>query len=123
MGGGLTSSLKQFAVKLQAWNKHTFGNIFQKKRRLLLRLEGVQKALDSKPTNSLIVLEARLKREWEEVLFQEELLWKQKSRVEWLKERDKNTRLFHLSTLIRRRRKKVDCLLNDVVIGYMTRRI
>lgn len=51
-----------------------------------------------------------MKSEWEEILFQEELLWKQKSRVEWIREGDKNTKNFHLSTLIRRRTNRVDFL-------------
>lgn len=65
--GELSSSLKHFAEKLQVRRKHTFGNTFKKKRRLSLRLEGVQKVLASKPTNGLIALEARLKREWDEI--------------------------------------------------------
>lgn len=39
----------------------------------------------------------------QEQLAREELLWKQKSRVDWLTMPDLNTRLFHLSTIIRRR--------------------
>lgn len=34
-------SLKCFSEKLLSWNKDTFGNIFQRKRRCSLRLEGV----------------------------------------------------------------------------------
>lgn len=41
----LSSSLRRFATKLQAWNKDTFGNIFHRKKRNLLRLEGVQRAM------------------------------------------------------------------------------
>lgn len=43
--GNLGVVLKDFAEKLKAWNKHTFGNIFQRKRRIMRRLEGVQWAL------------------------------------------------------------------------------
>lgn len=59
------------------------------------------------------MLEDRLRKEWNEILAQEELLWKLKSRVDWLRKGDKNTRLFHLSTTIRRRKNIVECLLND----------
>ena len=41
---------------------------------------------------------------------QEEKFWQQRSRVQWLKEGDANTRFFHQSTLQRRRRNKVVAL-------------
>src|SRR5436190_1071028 len=49
------------------------------------RLEGVQRELALSISTRLLKLESKLKMEWSEVLLQEELLWKQKSRVEWLK--------------------------------------
>lgn len=39
--------------------------------------------------------------------------WKQKLRITWLKEGERNTKFFHLSTLIRRRRNRVDRLKLD----------
>ncbi|TQE04408.1 hypothetical protein C1H46_010027 [Malus baccata] len=44
---------------------------------------------------------------------QEESVWKQKSRVQWLQEGDANTKFFHQSTLQRRRRNKVVTLKSD----------
>lgn len=38
--GNLTKSLKEFVMKLEAWNKDTFGNIFKRKKRNSLRLVG-----------------------------------------------------------------------------------
>lgn len=39
--GNLPKTLRSFSEKLQAWNRQTFGNIFRKKWRNQLRLEGV----------------------------------------------------------------------------------
>lgn len=46
------------------------------------------------------------------VLHQEEILWFQKSRLDALKDGDHNTKFFHLSTIIRRRRNRIDMLLD-----------
>lgn len=132
--GNLTNSLKQFSVKLLAWNKDTFGNIFMRKKRCTNRLEGVQRSLATRVTTRLLRLEEKLKKELNEILVQEEMLWKQKSRIEWLKEGDRNTKFFHTTMLIRRRRNRVDALLDDngewvtekeqlkkVAIGFYTR--
>lgn len=104
-GGDLLHSLKLFSEKVEAWNKDVFGNIDQRKRHLKSRLEGVVRALDAASTVSLIKLERKLKKEWMEVLIQEEVLWMQKSRVDWLHFGDRNTKFFHTTTLVRRRLK------------------
>ncbi|CAN6555765.1 unnamed protein product [Malus baccata var. baccata] len=44
---------------------------------------------------------------------QEECFWQQRSRVQWLKEGDANTKFFHQSTLHRRRRNKVASVKNS----------
>src|SRR4051812_25520058 len=101
-------TLDSFKSKLQAWNNCTFGNIFRRKKRVLARQEGKQKALASHPSDGLLMMEDGLKKEWDEILMQKELIWKQKSRIDWLRAGDKNTKLFHISTIIRRRRNRVE---------------
>lgn len=49
----------------------------------------------------------------EEVLNDEEMLWFQKSRLEAIGDGDRNTRYFHLSTIIRRKRNKVEGLMDE----------
>jgi hypothetical protein len=51
-----------------------------------------------------------MKVELNELLLQEDLLWKTKSRETWLTCKDLNTKFFHASTLIRRRRNSIDFL-------------
>uniref|UniRef100_A0A7N2L3I4 Reverse transcriptase n=1 Tax=Quercus lobata TaxID=97700 RepID=A0A7N2L3I4_QUELO len=82
-------------------------------KRCVLRMKGVElwwrmlgKQKWRKPPTKP-ELEASLNLELDDWLTKEELRWKQKSRELWLKEGDRNSRFFHLSTLIRRRRNRI----------------
>ncbi|XVE73207.1 hypothetical protein DITRI_Ditri11bG0098600 [Diplodiscus trichospermus] len=79
-GVGFIEALKDFVEKVQVWNRDVFGNIFKRKRVLLARLGGIQKALESHGYKSLRKLEKQLSMKLEEVMLQEEILWQQKSK-------------------------------------------
>ncbi|KAK2662858.1 hypothetical protein Ddye_001432 [Dipteronia dyeriana] len=59
------------------------------------------------------VLEENLLKEYNDILEQEDFFWQQKCRNCWLKEGDKSTKFFHLSTIIRRRRNKLEGLKKE----------
>ncbi|XP_020412892.1 uncharacterized protein LOC109947359 [Prunus persica] len=69
---------------LKHWNLNVFGPLRQKKAKLLRRLAGILKALGFGPNNYLLQLEATLSNDYNSVLEQEALFWRQKSRVLWL---------------------------------------
>lgn len=92
-----------FKKQASHWNKHVFGNIFDRKYICLARLNGLQRKLKERQSQYLINLERLLKVELNEILKQEEALWKQKSRVPWLNEGEQNTHFCHLSIMRRRR--------------------
>lgn len=76
------------------------------------RLEGVQRCLSNQKLQHLIELEKSLRKELETVLHQEELLWFQKSRMGAIRDGDRNTKFFYLSTVIRRKRNRIVMLKN-----------
>ncbi|XP_050262566.1 uncharacterized protein LOC126707024 [Quercus robur] len=56
----LSASIEKFTNEATQWNKNQFGNIFEKKRRLMARLNGIQRTIASNPTSHLIDLENQL---------------------------------------------------------------
>ncbi|XVF38931.1 hypothetical protein REPUB_Repub20aG0145100 [Reevesia pubescens] len=109
----LNFNLDLFTSEVKHWNFSTFGNIFKKKRVLIARIQGIQRALEIKSNPFLFNLEKELLDELNQVLFQEELMWYQKSRSQWVQFGDRNTKFFHTTTVVRRRRNRIAALKKD----------
>lgn len=103
-----------FCEEAASWNRDVFGEIGRTKRRLMRRLEGINNHLRMSHSPYLEKLQKRLWKEYQTVLIREELLWRQKSRVNWLNHGDRNTHFFHMATMVRRKRNKIEALNNDV---------
>lgn len=80
----------------------------------MARLDGIQRTLCKRYSPYLWNLEKKVTNEYNNILAQEELFWKQESRNLWLQEGDKNTKNFHLSTIVKIRRNKLEGLENEV---------
>ena len=89
------------------FNSEVFGNIHKRKRELEARIRGIEKRLETWDSASLSFLLQQLHKDYDEVLYQEEILWFQKSREKWVRFGDKNTKFFHIQTIVRRKRNKV----------------
>ncbi|XP_030945010.1 uncharacterized protein LOC115969488 [Quercus lobata] len=100
----LVEVVESFTRNVVDWNKNQFGNIYTRKKILMARINGIQKAIAFKPSSFLLKLEVDLLRDLDLVLNQEKELWALKSRVNWLVQGDRNTAFFHVSTLVRRKR-------------------
>ena len=50
---------------------------------------------------------------WENLCKQEEIFWRQKSRIQWLKEGERNTRFFHRSTMANRAHNRISMIKNE----------
>lgn len=109
----IRDSLKVLEKDLLEWNQSVFGHIKKRKTELLKRLNGIERASQQRPNPHLEELEKRLTEELMEVLDQEEILWFQKSRTQWLSDGDRNTSYYHAKTAIRRRRNRFNTLKDD----------
>jgi hypothetical protein len=108
-----------FAKKLRAlkgdiktWNKNVFGTIgalvkerVEELKSLELAAEGGGLSEEDKERKRLLC------RDLGRSLLQEEICWRQKSRIKWLKEGDKCTKFFHLMANSNRRFNNIDSLL------------
>lgn len=90
-----------------------FDNIEKKKKVFMARLRGIQKILDSKHDNSFIKLDRKIRKDLENLLYQEELVWFHKFREDWICSGDMNTQFYHAVTVIRRTRNSINNLRDE----------
>lgn len=117
VGCGAFVIAKRFAwlkKKLRWWTCHTFGAIHNCKLKLLHSI----KALDIiRETCSFNMdeqnRETKLKRNLSVTILQEEVYWRQRSRVTWLKSGDVNTKFFHNMTNDRRNRNSIQQISHE----------
>jgi hypothetical protein len=96
------------------WKCDVFGSINKRKADLMARINGIQRKQHVDRNNKFLErLERNLQQELMLVLKQEEAVWFQKSRSQWIKDGDRNTRYYHVKTINRRRRNRIMMLKND----------
>ena len=102
--------------------------------RLAFKIEGAQNRKPWQDSNSSFLdrLEKKLVKEYNDILKEEKVFWYQKSQVSWLKFGDRNTRSFHTTTFVRRRKSRAVALkksdgtwcddknqLKDMAVDYL----
>jgi hypothetical protein len=86
----------------------SFGAVRKEKRELRRRL--IELRSDPQrvgPSYEEIKVEERIA----ELGFREEIMWRQRARVQWLAEGDKNTKFFHHKANYRRKKNKIELLV------------
>lgn len=109
----LVENIPLVTAALTDWNRTVFGHITHRKRIVLARLGGVQRRLALQYHGGLFKLEKKLHEEYNDILNQEELLWFQRSREDWIVSGDRNTKYYHAAATIRKARSVVTCLRLD----------
>ena len=104
LGYSIMDRLKRCKVSLQGWNWSVFGNVnrvLKQKQERLQFLEGLN-CLHEKADEI-----QGLRKEINEILTREEIMWNQRSRASWIKWGDRNTKFFHATVSQRRRQNKI----------------
>jgi hypothetical protein len=92
---------------LQAWSRKKFGN-------LLKELDKCRKELEHLMwLNTDRAAIRRVSDQMNELLYREEMLWMQRSRINWLTEGDRNTKFFHQKAIWRARKNRIKRLKDD----------
>ncbi|KAK1297942.1 hypothetical protein QJS10_CPB14g01761 [Acorus calamus] len=104
------TKLKRLKHDLIAWNKNVFGSLSLRVSNAEKDLLNVENTLDNglpiEPPTKL--LDAKVK--FHNALLAEESFWRQKSRISWLKEGERNTSFFHTSTKVRHATNRIHSL-------------
>lgn len=89
--GSTAEALKIVTKELKSWSRSTFDQVTKQLESLREELDKLER--DDPVGNRAAIL--AMKHELDEVLFREEMMWLQRSRLSWLKEGDRNTEFFH----------------------------
>ncbi|GLU04417.1 hypothetical protein SLE2022_215670 [Rubroshorea leprosula] len=111
----MKAAIENTSSACMSWGREVFGNIFRRKRLLRARIAGIQNSPSYGSSAPLQSLEKHLLQEYQQALFEEEVLWLQKSRVDWIASGDRNTSFYHMSTVTRRCNNKIGALKVDGV--------
>lgn len=84
--GDFRSGLAKLMVELHAWSKNKFGNITRDLEQSRTRLEELMHM--NADRNEI----RKVSDHMEELLYREEMLWMQRSRIDWLREGDRNNK-------------------------------
>jgi hypothetical protein len=108
----LAHKLKALKLDLKKWNEKVFGNIESNKRKLIEDLQAFDVIEESRALwEEEILRKVEVVRDLEKYSLMEEVSWRHKSRVLWLKEGDKCTKFFHSIANSNRRYNSFDSLL------------
>ncbi|XP_027170444.1 uncharacterized protein LOC113770234 [Coffea eugenioides] len=109
----LSAKLRNVKRDLQVWSRVEFGNIFDAVKRAEGEVAAAEDAFGNEPSQShwLALQEARAI--MRNSLAREEGFWRQKARVKWLKDGDKNSKYFHSIVAERRAKSIIHRIKND----------
>ncbi|XP_058783905.1 uncharacterized protein LOC131658652 [Vicia villosa] len=110
----LQRKLQILKARLKEWNKTTFGNVHDNVKSAEESLKQIQnRIVDEGPSDSLDAIERNAQVLLDTALQREECFWKERARVKWQADGDRNTRYFHRLAKIKQATRGICCLKID----------
>ena len=107
-----TNKLKRLKSELRKWNRAVFGNVFENAKKAKDHVKAMEAKFDYTGADSDLINLNKAQAELNRSLAEEEDYWRQKARVKWLQEGDRNTKFFHSSVTSKRAVLKISKLKN-----------
>ncbi|KAL3516430.1 hypothetical protein ACH5RR_023332 [Cinchona calisaya] len=108
------SKLKALKAGLKEFDKEFYGSTPNKVQQLKRYLEQIQKDLQNHPYEiHLQQVEKKCMVQYAEMILAKEMLAKDKARIQWLKEGDRNTRFYHRTIKSHQTRNMILTLLDN----------
>lgn len=92
--GNVSRSIAECGEALEQWDKSTFGKVHVEIKALRKKMRFLDRNKDRGGNRALL---KETKERLDELFAREEIMWRQRSRVIWLQDGDKNTSFFHNS--------------------------
>jgi hypothetical protein len=114
--GDVSRALSEMMTSLQNWSREKFGSVRKELESLRSTLESLQGTGDDANKEEIKKTMDRMN----EILYREEMIWLQRSRISWLTEGDSNTNFFHQKAQWRARKNKIKKLRKENGSGVVT---
>lgn len=107
----LCSKLKALKIKLKAWNKDIFGDIHSQVAEAEKNLADLQNHINlAGHSDDLMIQEKNAQCQLDDALNKQEVFWKEKARLNWHVNGDRNTKFFHRISKIKNKTKLISSL-------------